>query len=113
MVVHGIDGEKNVTVAAGSSVCGPWVHPIESTSHAAPSVFVALPVCPGVLQKAAQTLHMNLLEVIEQYGEDCIVIPEVDFGSIVCAVQNASATATPTYIRRYEEYNNSRKNNGV
>jgi len=56
---------------------------------------------------------MNLLQIIDQYGEDCIVIPEVEFSSILRAVQNASATATPTYIHRYEEYNNARKNIGV
>ena len=53
-------------------------------------------------------LHMDLMQIIESYGEDCIVIPRVDFVSIEKAVALAQPTATPEYIQKYETYHTSR-----
>ena len=53
-------------------------------------------------------LYMDLMQIIESYGEDCIVIPRVDFVSIEKAVALAQPTATPEYIQKYETYHSSR-----
>ena len=53
-------------------------------------------------------LRMDLMQIIESYGEDCIVIPRVDFVSIEKAVALAQPTATPEYIQKYETYHTSR-----
>ena len=58
----------------------------------------------------SSVLHMDLTEVIDTYGEDCIVIPTVQFDCILAAVTIAPPTATQEYIQRYENYNSSRKN---
>ena len=53
-------------------------------------------------------LRMDLMQIIESYGEDCIVIPRVDFASLQKAVALVQPTATPEYIQKYETYHTSR-----
>jgi len=96
---NAFDAVKDIRTNATIQQSTADVQSVERPPHALPTPNNTMP----------SILYMDLMQVIETYGEECIVIPTVQFDCILTAVTIAVPTATPDYIQKYEKYNNSRK----